>query len=186
MWGSFGLLCFAVLCFALFCYALLCFALLFDALLCFSLLCFAMLCYALLCFAMLCYALLCYALLCFAMLCFATLFPLLCYAHLFAIFAQNQPRRPILMPFRDDFLPALPSSLRCWGSLCAGVILIYVFFDRLGIVDFGGLGGSGRPGNLPKRWGGAKPPTILEGFPAARDRPSSQTRRSPVGQKSIY
>ena len=32
--------------------------------------------------------------------------------------------------------------------------------------DFGGLGGPGRPGNLPKRWG-AKPPTFMEGFPAA-------------------
>ena len=35
---------------------------------------------------------------------------------------------------------------------------------------FGGLGGPGRPGNLPKRWG-ASAPTFLEGFPVARSRP---------------
>jgi len=42
-----------------------------------------------------------------------------------------------------------------------------MIFDRPEIVDYGGLGGPGRPGNLPKRWG-AKPPTFLEGLPAAR------------------
>ena len=51
------------------------------------------------------------------------------------------------------------------------------------IVDFGGLGGPGRPGNLPKRWG-ASPPTFLEGFPAARGRPDLQNRRFPVGRSS--
>ena len=41
-------------------------------------------------------------------------------------------------------------------------------FDRPEIVDFGvwaALGGPGRPGNLPQRWG-AKPPTFVEGSPA--------------------
>ena len=45
-----------------------------------------------------------------------------------------------------------------------------MIFDRPEVVDFGALGGPGRPGNPPKRWG-AKPPTFLEGFPAAPGRP---------------
>ena len=53
------------------------------------------------------------------------------------------------------------------------------------IVDLGGLGGPGRPGNLPKKWG-ASPPTFLEGIPSARGRPDHQNRRSPVGQKNTY
>jgi len=53
------------------------------------------------------------------------------------------------------------------------------FFDRPEIVDFGGLGGPGRPGNLPKGWG-AKPPTFLEGFQAARGRPDPKNLRFPV------
>jgi len=52
-------------------------------------------------------------------------------------------------------------------------------------VDFCGLGGPGRPGNLPKRWV-ASPPTFLEGVPAARGRLDPENRRSPVGQKIIH
>ena len=37
------------------------------------------------------------------------------------------------------------------------------------ILDFRGLGGPERPGNPSKRWG-AKLPTFLRGFPAARGR----------------
>jgi len=43
-------------------------------------------------------------------------------------------------------------------------LLIDDFVHRPEIVDFGGLAGPGRPGNLPKRWG-AKSPTFLEGRP---------------------
>ena len=57
-----------------------------------------------------------------------------------------------------------------------------VWEDRPGIVDFGGLGGPGRPGNPPKRWG-AKPHTFLKGFPAARGRPDPQ---SPGFSRSIW
>ena len=38
------------------------------------------------------------------------------------------------------------------------------------ILDFGGLDGPGRPGNILKRWG-ASPPTFFKGFPAAPGRP---------------
>ena len=68
---------------------------------------------------------------------------------------------------------------------CTPGFLKYDFFGRPEIVDFVGLGGSRRPGNLPKRWG-ATPPTFLEGFPAARGRPDPQNRRFPVGQKIMY
>jgi len=53
------------------------------------------------------------------------------------------------------------------------------------IVDFGSLGGPGRPGNLPKSWG-SSPSTYLEGFPAARSRLDPQHRRFPVGQQIIH
>ena len=59
------------------------------------------------------------------------------------------------------------------------------FFDRLEIVDFGGLGGPGRPGTLPRRWG-ASPPIFVGRFPAAGGRPNPQNQRSPVGQKIMY
>jgi len=38
-----------------------------------------------------------------------------------------------------------------------------MFFGRSEIVDFGGLGGPGRPGNLPK--GGGLRPLLFGGFP---------------------
>ena len=52
------------------------------------------------------------------------------------------------------------------------------------IVDFGGLGGPGRPGNLPERWG-ASPPTFLEGFRAAGGRPDPQNQRFPVRSEML-
>jgi len=48
--------------------------------------------------------------------------------------------------------------------------LIYDFLAGRKSSILGCLGGPGRPGNVPNRWG-AKPPTFLEGFPAARGRP---------------
>ena len=62
---------------------------------------------------------------------------------------------------------------------------LYMIFYRPEIVDFGDLGGPGRPGYLPKKWG-ANPPTFLEGFTAARGRPDPKNRRFPVAQKIIY
>jgi len=51
--------------------------------------------------------------------------------------------------------------------------LIHDFLGRPEIVDFEGLGGPGRPGEPPKRWG-ASPPTFLGGFPAAGSCPDHQ------------
>jgi len=49
-----------------------------------------------------------------------------------------------------------------------GLLIYDVLTDRRSSI-LGGLGGPGRPGSLPKRWG-VSPPSFLEGIPAARGR----------------
>ena len=109
------------------------------------------------------------------------------------------------LPFVFCFAPLthgcpLRTVARSANSLCVGRLRLHTVFGRLPFVFLfrvfdarvpaprtrvGGLGGPGRPGNLPKRWG-ARPPAFLEGFPAARGRPDPQSRRFPVGQKIKY
>ena len=94
-----------------------------------------------------------------------------------SICTKNQPRGPILRPFRGVF-----GGSGSWAG-GKGVLLRRAHIPSLGvaltgvarlrgkILDFPGLGGPRRPGNPSKMWG-VSPPTFLKGFPAARGRPN--------------
>jgi len=83
--------------------------------------------------------------------------------------AENQTR-PILTPFRGaQKIP--PDCLQIPSMRFVHPRCTYLWLSR--ICRFRGLGGHGRPENLPKRWR-ALPPTFLEGFPAARCCPHPQ------------